>query len=99
MNKHHLAKTLKVIRSKRNLTQAQMAELLGETQGRISYFLRNKQDTTIDRWAEMAEHLGVHPAIIYLEPDVIESALDFLDLTKEQQNSILNTINQMKKET
>lgn len=60
---------LERIRKERNLTQTELADLLGTKQPAISRLLRGEEDITLTRAEKWAELLGVPFADLVLQPE------------------------------
>lgn len=60
------------IRKERGMTQADLAELLGTTQGSISRLLSGAEDVTLTRLERIAEKLGVSRSELIEDPVLIE---------------------------
>lgn len=59
------------IRKERGMTQADLAELLGTTQGSISRLLNGGEDVTLSRLDRIAEKLGVSRSELIEDPVLI----------------------------
>jgi transcriptional regulator with XRE-family HTH domain len=59
------------IRKERGMTQADLAELLGTTQGSISRLLSGGEDVTLTRLDRIAEKLGVSRSELIEDPVLI----------------------------
>jgi transcriptional regulator with XRE-family HTH domain len=59
------------IRKERGMTQADLAELLGTTQGSISRLLSGGEDVTLSRLDRIAEKLGVSRAELIEDPVLV----------------------------
>ena len=64
----HFIRNLKRIRTERGLTQVQLAEKLGTTQGNISRLLSGVEDVTLSRCEKIAEALGIPIIELIVEP-------------------------------
>ena len=57
------------IRRERNITQTQLAEVLGTKQSAVSRVLRGDEELTLSRAERWAEALGVELADLVLQPE------------------------------
>ena len=60
---------LERIRTERGLTQVQLAEKLGTTQGNISRLLSGGEEVTLSRCEKIAEALGIEVAELVTAPN------------------------------
>lgn len=66
-------KNLDRIRKERGMTQTDLAELLGTTQGNISRLLNGGEDVTLSRCESIAKKLKIPLAEMIEEPVLVDS--------------------------
>jgi transcriptional regulator with XRE-family HTH domain len=73
-----LMRKLKGIRTARGLSQVQLAEMVGCSQGMISKIEKGQANPTLDIIEAIATALGVSPASVFGLPELEQRAIDAL---------------------
>jgi transcriptional regulator with XRE-family HTH domain len=82
---------LKELRTKRNITQEELANSLGETKGAISQLESGKITCTVDKLVEIARFLGISPTEFFTPKNiekVVYSKDEFTFVDNQQLGSI-----------
>jgi transcriptional regulator with XRE-family HTH domain len=87
---------LRSIRETRGLSQVQLAEMAGVTQGTVSKIERGQMNVTLDKVIAIAHALNVHPATLFDLPELQARAIQAIGaMSQDRQAAALVVLESM----